>query len=61
MPRYDYRCQLCGWDMEVRHGFDFQFDNDLTCPLCGGMITKVIGATPAVFKGSGFYKTDNRS
>ena len=38
--------------------FNFQFV-DLTCPLCSASITKVIGATPIQFKGSGFYKTDN--
>ena len=59
MPRYDYKCSGCGWEIEVKHSFDFKFDG-LTCPLCSARVTKVIGATPAVFKGSGFYKTDNR-
>lgn len=61
MPRYDYKCTGCGWDMEVRHSFDFSFSADLTCPLCSCTVRKVINPVPVAFKGSGFYKTDNRS
>jgi predicted nucleic acid-binding Zn ribbon protein len=37
-------------------------DDPLTeCPLCGGQIRRVVGSVGIVFKGSGFYVTDNRS
>jgi len=36
-------------------------DDALTvCPECGGELRKIYGATGVVFKGSGFYRTDNR-
>ena len=36
-------------------------DDPLTiCPSCGGSLRKVFGNVGIVFKGSGFYKTDNR-
>ena len=30
------------------------------CPNCGGSLRKVFNAVGVVFKGSGFYRTDNR-
>ena len=31
-----------------------------TCPTCGGEIHRVVYPVGLVFKGSGFYSTDNR-
>jgi len=31
------------------------------CPSCGGKSRRVIHAPPIIFKGSGFYVTDNRN
>ena len=37
-------------------------DNALTeCPVCGGKVRRVVGSVGIVFKGSGFYVTDNRN
>jgi len=37
-------------------------DNSLTeCPVCGGTVRRVVGSVGIVFKGSGFYVTDNRN
>ncbi len=37
-------------------------DDPLTvCPVCEGSIRRVVGSVSVVFKGSGFYVTDNRS
>jgi putative FmdB family regulatory protein len=59
MPTYQYRCRSCGHDTEVVQSFS---DPPLTeCPKCGGELRKVFAAVGIVFKGSGFYKTDNRS
>jgi len=59
MPTYEYRCKECGEDLEVVQAFT---DDALTeCPKCGGQLRKVFGNIGITFKGSGFYKTDNRS
>ena len=59
MPTYEYRCAKCGEDLEVYQSFSEE-------PLkkhagCGGKLTKVLSSVGIVLKGSGFYKTDNRS
>ena len=37
-------------------------DDPLTeCPVCGGQVRRVVGSVGIVFKGSGFYVTDNRN
>lgn len=37
-------------------------DDPLTeCPVCGGSVRRVVSSVGVVFKGSGFYVTDNRS
>ena len=59
MPTYEYRCKECGEDLEVVQAFT---DDPLTeCPKCGGPLRKIFGNIGITFKGSGFYKTDNRS
>ncbi len=59
MPTYEYRCADCGRELEVQQKFS---DDALTvCPTCQGRLNKVFGAVGVVFKGSGFYATDNRS
>ena len=59
MPTYEYRCKECGEGLEVVQAFT---DDPLTeCPKCSGPLRKVFGNIGITFKGSGFYKTDNRS
>ncbi|MEV0823623.1 FmdB family zinc ribbon protein [Nonomuraea rubra] len=59
MPTYQYACNDCGEQLEVVQKFT---DDALTvCPNCQGNLRKVFSAVGIVFKGSGFYKTDNRS
>ena len=59
MPTYEYRCKDCGEHLEVVQAFT---DDPLTeCPNCGGPLRKVFGNIGITFKGSGFYKTDNRA
>lgn len=58
MPTYEYACRSCGTHLEVVQRFT---DDPLTeCPACGGTLRKVYGQIGIVFKGNGFYKTDNR-
>ncbi|HAM44738.1 MAG TPA: FmdB family transcriptional regulator [Propionibacteriaceae bacterium] len=59
MPTYQYRCTECGAELEVVQKFS---DDALTvCPQCSGRLRKVFNAVGVVFKGSGFYATDNRT
>ena len=59
MPTYEYACTSCGEHLEVVQSFS---DKPLaTCPNCQGPLRKVFGSIGIVLKGSGFYKTDNRS
>ena len=58
MPKYEYACKSCGEHIEVVQSFA---DAPLTeCPNCGGQLRKVFSAPGIAFKGSGFYRTDNR-
>jgi putative FmdB family regulatory protein len=56
MPVYDYKCILCGTVIEFRK--EFGEDRGPTC--CSQLMQRVWNATPAIFNGSGFYRTDNR-
>ncbi|MER7506201.1 FmdB family zinc ribbon protein [Nonomuraea pusilla] len=59
MPTYQYACNDCGEQLEVVQKFS---DDALTvCPKCEGNLRKVFSAVGIVFKGSGFYRTDNRT
>ena len=60
MPVYTYRCENCGVQFERRQKFT---DDPLKhCPECSkNTLRKVYLPVGIVFKGSGFYATDNRS
>jgi putative FmdB family regulatory protein len=59
MPIYEYACTACGERTEAKQGFD---DPPLeTCPHCGGKLRKLYSPVGIVFKGSGFYSTDQKS
>lgn len=60
MPIYTYRCEHCGIQFDRKQKFS---DDPLkVCPECGTKtLRKVYTPVGIVFKGSGFYATDNRS
>ena len=60
MPTYTYRCENCGIQFDEKERFD---DPTKTiCPECGEKsLHRVYRPVGIVFKGSGFYATDNRS
>ena len=59
MPTYQYACTECGHTFEQVQSFT---DDALeVCPVCNGRLRKVFNAVGVVFKGSGFYRTDNRA
>ena len=59
MPTYQYRCNECGHEFEKRQRMSD--DPVKECPQCGSSVRRVVGRVGIVFKGSGFYVTDNRS
>lgn len=69
MPMYDYRCDRCQAQFEIRQSFS---DDALTvCPEAGGPtactapgrgpVRKVFTGVGIAFKGDGFYKNDHGS
>lgn len=59
MPTYEYACNDCAHNFEITQKFS---DAALTtCPECDGGLRKVFSPVGVVFKGSGFYATDNRT
>lgn len=60
MPIYAYRCDSCGVQFEQHQSFSD--DPLVVCPECDEpALKKLIQPVGIVFKGSGFYVTDNRS
>jgi putative FmdB family regulatory protein len=58
MPIYLYQCDSCGVRFERLQRMS---DDALTeCPECDGDVHRVIQPVGIIFKGSGFYITDNR-
>ena len=58
MPTYDYECAKCGQFEQ----FQKITEEPLTvCPHCGGKVQRKISRNVGIiFKGTGFYITDNR-
>ena len=57
MPTYDYECLACGHNFERRQRFE---DEPVAaCPKCEAGSRRVFHSVPILFKGSGFYCTDN--
>ena len=60
MPTYTYKCENCG----IRFDQYQKFSEEplVICPECGeSTLHKVYQPVGIVFKGKGFYATDNRS
>lgn len=59
MPIYAYKCTECSHEFELRQRMS---DDPVTdCPACEGTVRRVVNNVGIVFKGSGFYVTDNRN
>ena len=58
MPIYEYECSLCQFHFERKQRFD---DEPVAiCPECQGKAHRILHSVPIIFKGGGFYTTDNR-
>lgn len=59
MPIYEYECKACGIHFDRKQKWT---DEPVkACPECSGEVRKVLQPVGIVFKGSGWYKTDNAS
>jgi putative FmdB family regulatory protein len=56
VPIYEYLCQSCQHQFEVKQ--KFSDDPILSCVQCGQAVRKIISAPAIMFKGSGWYVTD---
>ena len=59
MPTYDYKCRSC--DAVFERFQRITEDPISICPECSGQVRRlIVGGTGVIFKGSGFYVTDNK-
>lgn len=59
MPYYDYACLEC----DKHYTFERSIKDEepyYVCDICGYGLSRVYRSVGITFKGSGFYKTDNR-
>lgn len=59
MPTYEFGCIECDYTKEVTRPISKASDAE-TCDKCGYTMIKIYGTFGIQFKGSGFYKTDNK-
>lgn len=56
MPTYEYQCEQCGRQFEVRQRIT---DAPLaSCDACGGPVRRLLSPAPFILKGQGWYVTD---
>ena len=59
MPRYNYECTKCGHSYDLVEGWDAKPQK--RCPECRSKAIRIPKAPAIVFKGKGFYSSDNKS
>ena len=57
MPVYEYSCYVCGGTREIEASMN---EPHITPNCCDVSMARVWHGISAIFKGNGFYKTDNR-
>ncbi len=60
MPIYEYECEKCACKFELKRRFG-EDDGSPFCPQCRGKVHQLFSPPAILFKGSGFYVTDNRN
>lgn len=58
MPIYEFECEKCRLKFDLKRSFGE--DGNADCPHCHGKAHRCFSAVPVIFKGSGFYVTDQR-
>ena len=56
MPTYEYHCDGCGRDFEIRQRISEAALT--TCDVCGGTVRRLLSPAPFILKGEGWYVTD---
>ncbi|MFC1592715.1 FmdB family zinc ribbon protein [Candidatus Omnitrophota bacterium] len=59
MPIYEYECDNCLHRFELKQNFGDR--PEANCPQCKSNAKRIFSPVPIIFKGSGFYVTENRS
>jgi len=59
MPMYEYRCESCDNQFELRQKFSDQPATE--CPKCGGPVAKLVSSTAFALKGGGWYNENYSS
>jgi putative FmdB family regulatory protein len=57
MPIYEYECEKCLIRFEEKRHFGE--DGGASCPECQSEARRIFSPVPIIFKGPGFYVTDN--
>jgi len=55
MPMYEYRCQSCDYQFELRQKFSDPPVSE--CPECGATVKKLISTAAFSLKGDGWFNT----
>ena len=58
MPIYQYLCPKCNLKFELKQSFSDK--SIVVCPKCQNGARRLFSTVPIIFKGQGFYVTDNR-
>jgi len=58
MPIYQYHCPKCNLKFELKQSFSDE--SMVACPKCQNGAKRLFSPVPVIFKGTGFYSTDNR-
>lgn len=59
MPIYEYMCTVCG--VKFEHIEPYSEEKIIDCKHCRSPCKRLFFPTPIIFKGKGFYTTDNRN
>ncbi|MBF0911433.1 MAG: zinc ribbon domain-containing protein [Atopobiaceae bacterium] len=59
MARYSYHCTHCNNTFEVEHSMEVKAEAP-KCPKCGHTTERVFNTSGIIFKGNGFYNTDQK-
>lgn len=60
MPLYEYVCSTCGQNFEKEHPVSAK-KSAVRCPSGHRKVHRVYSAPLIMFRGSGFYSTDNHT
>jgi len=58
VPIYQYHCPKCNLKFELKQSFSDE--SMVACPKCQNGAKRLFSPVPVIFKGPGFYSTDNR-